>query len=292
MPQTCSKAGAIIQKPVSDARIALFINSKKKILDDALYPQTENSFLVYSFDVFIRMLELFAYRRDMYNGIRVYFASYLSVDGDPGCDYIPAGQEGKLTLIFVPTKQGKDPDGSPNIENIDDIDNCYTICNNVLFRLSNPTNVPSRADTASNWIRSFQSKIANLEKDGKTYTGSTSFRETRSLWYSMQSIAGNNADDAGLISYARCMSQTPDDPTNPVDGVIAKFASFLASDGKPYPYYQMTLIFDLHQKNDPPMTGISFSSLPFGIKGVDTDTGLPCPPDDGCGIGSSQFPQP
>jgi hypothetical protein len=289
MPQTCSKAGAIIEKPVSDARIALFLNKKKKILDDALYPQTDNAFVVYSFEVFIRMMEIFAFRRDIYNGVRVYPGSYLTVAGDPGSDYIPAGQEGKLTLIFVPTKPGKDQDGSPNGLNVDDADNVYTICGNMLVHLPNPANVPPRASTASNWIRNFQNKLPNLEKDGSTFTGNTSFKETRSLWYSMNSIAGNNMDDPGLISYARCMNQTPDDPTNPVDGVIAKFACFLPNDGKQYPYYQLTLIFDLHQKQDQQMAG-SFGSLPFGIKGVDTDTGLPCPPDDGCGIGGSQFP--
>jgi hypothetical protein len=259
---------------------------KKKILDDCNYPQTENAFITYPFEVFIRMLEMFAYRRDIYSGVRAYLASYICTPGDPCNGHVPSGAEGKLTLVFVPTTS---PDGHYHK---DDTSNCYTICDGRLIRLPDPKMVPSKADTASNWIRNYQqNRIPQLEADGRRVANNTNYQETRSLWYSMDSIAGDGHEEVGLTSYARCMSITPDDPNNPVDGVILRFSCFVMDDdinssGK-YPYYRLTVIFDLHQKNDPPETGISFGSGQSTLSTtVPTDTGLPCPPDVGCGGGS------
>lgn len=280
---SCTSTGCIVPSNRSGERIKLFSTTKKKVLDDCNYPQTENAVISYPFEIFIRMLEIFAYRRDIYSGLRVYLASYLNVPGDPGSSHIPANHEGKLTLIFVPTRS---PDG---IHHKDDLSNMYTICDNRLVQLPDPSTVPARADTASNWIRNFQqNRVSSLEADGKKVTGNNTYLETRSLWYSMDSIAGDGHLEVGLIAFARCMNQAQ---VNPVDGIVVRFACFVPGDnagqtGK-YPYYQLTLIFDLHQQNDPPETGISFgsgqSTLPSGVP---TDTGLPCPPDVGCGTGS------
>jgi hypothetical protein len=290
MPQ-CIIPPCIIEDGCSKSRIALFTGTKKSVMDKSIGYKKEISSITYSVRGFLSLLGFVADLKRKYDGMRVYFASYLNDEGNPDSELIPAGQEDNLTLIFVPTRTIFK--NSIKLHQ-DDIDNCLVIVNDHYQNLLTPRSDPRNPDTASDWIRNFQqSRIPDLENDGVSFTGNAYFKETRSTWYSIETFSLPGKPD--LITYINCLWKDPD---NPLVSIIARFAGYIKTDA-PFPFYQLTLVFDLHQKNDGVVIDSAFGSQKSGshepqskdhFTFAPADTGLPCPPDVGCQSGASRLP--
>jgi hypothetical protein len=282
----CQPSSTRITDDLTKDRVAQFMLKKTKILDP-IVNGGENTTLAYPFEVFIPMLEMFAASTQNYSGLRIYFASYVTGDADT-----PGGQEEKLTLLYVPTK--KKAVNANLIIHVDDLSSIFTIINGQLKHLADPSTVSRDKDQASRWVSNFQkNRIPKLEPDGANHIHDTGYRESRSLWYGMGALNGDSTiGEPGIIRYARCMNKTPDEPGNPVDGIVVRFAAFTDDEffDEIYPPYQLTVIFVLHQKNDPPEVGITLGSGTDHLTAIPTDTGLPCPPDNGCTGGGTLLP--
>jgi hypothetical protein len=289
--------GCIIDPGLAQKRIGHYTDQQKKdVLSGLIGYKDEIETVDYPLGPFLELLDFITMEPGRFSGLRVYFASYLWSDTDPGSKYIPTGLEENLTLVFVPTINTPNPANPGSSVPQDDVTNIFTICFNKLQRLPNPRTAPRGQDTASNWIRHFQNKYPVLNPDGVQKAKNLNFKETRSIWYQIGMFVDND-QRIGLVSFMKCLQKDPD---NPLIGVQAKMACYDHSDNQPnfQIEYQLTPVFMLHLKNPSATGDFFFGTTAFGfgeenLKGnrpfVDppADTGLPCPPDDGCPGGDS-----
>jgi hypothetical protein len=276
---------SIIDPILAAQRIDCF-KSKKKVLD-GIIGKPEIDQIRYEVPVFLQLLNFLTNGPRKYSGLRVYFAAHLTGATDPGNQYIPAGQENNLTLIFVPTLAVTK---GTSVFNGDDLDNCFIIADNQLIRLSDAGNYKSGKDTASNWIRHYQERLAAMSQDGAKVTKNPAFNETKSLWYRM-AIFVDSAGQPGLVSYIQDLLT---DPVNPLTAIVARMGAYAPTDKSKYNLpleYQMTLLFELHLKNNPEPNPVVLATtrrlvVHADSAGVTTsgspesDTGFPCPPDE------------
>ena len=258
---------SIIDPTLAGQRRQYFLTKKKAVLDGLIGYKAELDHLTISVPVFLELLHFLTEERRRYSGLRVYFASHLWSEEDPCSRYIPSGQEENLTLIFVPTTEIAQ---NGNTMQRDDLDNCFIIAHNRLIRLLNPGEVAPGLDTASNWVKHYQKKIPALSLDGARVTGNGAFRETNSHWYKI-AIFLDGTDTPGLISY---IDKLRNDPVDPLLAIVPQFACYTPTDTAEVQMgtsatisvplqYQLTLLFELQQKNDPVPNPVFFG---FGMK--------------------------
>jgi hypothetical protein len=311
-----TQPSSIIDQTVANQRRALFLEKKKAVLDGLIGYKKELDHLTYSVPVFLELLHFLVEQPGRFSGLRVYLASNLWIENDPSSRYIPEGQEENLNLIFVPTKE-EQPNGT-TIQR-DDLDNCFIISHDRLIRLPNPREAAPGLDTASNWVKLYQKKLPALALDGARVTGNGGFRDTISQWYKIGIFLDNpTTKTQGLIRY---IEDLKDDVVNPLAAIRPLFACYTQTDTCPNPdgntgttaaadvplYYQLTLLFELRQKNDPDSdpapvvfamrhcaddvkrAAVAEAGVPAPTAAVagaagagagpdDSDTGYPCPP--------------
>jgi hypothetical protein len=287
--QNCPPVRAVIPGSLGNARVSAFENSSKFTTLDIIttYAVGKNANLFYKLDLDIFLALLGRFNLAKYNGIRVYFACYSDKPLGSERRIVPTDMEGQLTLLFVPTKKG-----AGLSTGIDDPNEFWHFgSDNQLTHLPAPGSVIPEEDFVNNWIANYREKrMVYLEQDGVRVTKNDHFQETRSHWYDMKTIAGDNTtNDIGLLSFIRC-ARIPS-ATNPITELYIRFAAFVNSEGKNFPEYQLTLIFHLRQATDPPPTkgdvgltenAIIIGSIPLFIGVIPADTGIPCPPATNC----------
>ena len=273
-PSQCMSQ-CILDETLAKNRKNLFIQHKR---GDCQLPNGDSEDTEIPIDVnkFLALLIQYSTSPKGYSGVRVYFAT-IPDDQGPG---IPTGRAGHLTLIAAATLESSF--GTTKYE-FDDpgsyyhlFDQCYGL----------------DATTANGWINHFQTdRRPDLIDAGRIFTNTNGFVETSSLWYPMSTIKGSvispTVGDIGMIGALQCgLGYTP----NPITGMSAAYACFLQNENEPakFPYFQLTVNFILHQKND---HGLGRRHLVLGstsLRGLsDADTGLPCPPSNTCPPGSS-----
>jgi len=270
LPPQCH-SGSVLPDVLANARKKLFTQHKLPALNP-MVPHSGKEDSGIKIDLF-KFRDLLIQFRDakIYTGMRVYFATCLDTPGSP---HVPGGREGHLTLIIVPTKpttQGQTIGGT------DDPKHYYH-----LYDDCRPLPVPSSGssgdDAVTHWTGHFKNhRRPGLLKDGATVTSSSGFEETESLWYSIRTIAGD-ASDIGMIGSIQCGIDFSD---NPVIGLTAEYCCFIEKEDEPkiYPFYQLSLMFELHQRDDRAENKMTFGSLSMiPLLGGKVDTGLPCPP--------------
>ena len=199
-----------------------------------------------------------------YNGLRVHFACFL----DSGSPTVK-GKEGFLTVCFVPTIGSDTQIGGTD----DSAQFSYIDAN------GNIVKDPKRT-TVKPWVDHYRNhRVAELKTEGSGKV--TNFDESLTLWYSRGSIrAPVGTSEKGLLDLIECLDKT----TNPVVKMQIEFVAFLLGNDEPDPdfrryRYQLSLIFDLIQKDD---KVVSFGSIGDLHHLAQTDTGVPCPPLGGC----------
>lgn len=292
----CPPGRIVIPGHLAERRISAFADSNKYVVIDnevqnAVQAKAFKHFEL-SLDSFVGKLRMFSSASNddipLYNGVRVYFVCYPDDPNPVEKTYVTDEMKGQMGLIFVPTFERT---GAPTGE--DDRQQYWHIgLDGQISRLPIPVPAPSENDMVTNWINRYRQQRMNvLEADGKTVVG-PDFHETRSLWFDMRWVAGDQASaDIGLINFIDC-NRTPLDQ-NPIVALYVQWAAFLPEEGSLYPEYQLTLIFTLLRKNDPKplyknlpvISGLNFGS----IKSDPADTGIPCPPAGNCVPGAS-FP--
>jgi hypothetical protein len=282
---------SIIDPILADQRIDYFTKTKKAVLD-GIIRKPEIDHIRYEVPVFLQLLNFLTNGPRKYSGLRVYFASHLLSATDSGNQYIPAGCENNLTLIFVPTLAVTKGN---TVFNGDDLDNCFIIAGNQLVRLSNAGNNKSGKDTASNWISHYQEKLPAMNQDGARVTRNAAFNDTKSLWYRMAIFVDSQDQDGqvqpGLVSYIQDLLK---DPVNPLSAIVARMGCYTPTDksfhGLPLEY-QMTLLFELHLQNNEGPNPVVLATKRRPVVHADSatvgthanpesDTGFPCPPDE------------
>jgi hypothetical protein len=318
-----TQPSSIIDQTLANQRRALFLEKKKAVLDGLIGYKKELDHLTYSVPVFLEVLHFLVEQPGRCSGWRVYFASQLWSENDPGSRFIPEGQEENLTLIFVPTEADQ-PNGT-TIQR-DDLDNCFIISHDRLIRLPNPREVAPGMNTASNWVKLYQKKLPALALDGAQVTGNGGFRDTTCQWYKIGIFLDNPTTKTnGLIRY---IENVRDDLVNPLVAIRPLFACYTETDTCTIPdgntsasagtdvplYYQLTVLFELRQKNDPDpnpapvifamrhraddvkraaVAQAVVPAPPAAVAGAagagagadDSDTGYPCPPALNCNGG-------
>jgi hypothetical protein len=266
-------SSCILNDTIAGDRKTLFANYK---LEDCRLPNGDDEDKDYPIDVnkFLALLILFRDSPKGYSGMRVYFATCP----DQQEEGVPDGRAGHMTLIVAATLETSI---GPTKYEFDDPGSYYHLYDQCL---------PLDPYMAAAWIRHFESdRRPDLIDKGRDYTGNNNFVETTSLWYPMSTIKGavdsSGDGDIGMIAALNCgLGKTPTPVDNPIVGMSAGYACFLQREQYPtkYPYYQLTVNFILHQKND----GDPFHPLALGSTSVlglsDADTGLPCPPAGSC----------
>ena len=280
---------SIIDPILASQRLDYFTSKKKAVLDDII-GKPEIDHIRYEVPVFLQLLNFLTNGPRKYSGLRVYFASHVSSATDSGNQYIPAGCENNLTLIYVPTLAVTK---GTTVFNGDDLDNCFIIANNQLVRLSNAGNNTSGKDTASNWISHYQERLPDMNQDGARVTRNAAFNDTKSLWYRMAIFVGSpELGQPGLVSYIQDLLK---DPVNPLSAIVVRMGCYTPTDknksGVLSLEYQMTLLFELHLQNNPdpdpvvlvtqqrPAVHADSATVGTGLN-PESDTGFPCPPDE------------
>ncbi len=277
---------SIIEPSLAGQRIDYYTTRKRAVMENIIgKPEIEH--IRYEVPVFLQLLNFLTAGPRKYSGLRVYFAAHRSSVTDSGSQYIPAGCEGNLTLIYVPTiavTKGE------LVIHGDDLDNCFIMTGSELVRLANAGKGGSDKDTASNWIRHYQERLPKMSQDGAKVSKNAGFSDTRSLWYRMGIFVDAGPGRPGLISYIQELLK---DPVNPLTAVVAKFGCYTPtdfSDGNLPLNYQLTLLFELHRQNSPvPHSWVlgtkrrrvvhTDSATGRGEMDPESDTGFPCPPD-------------
>lgn len=278
---------SIIDPILAGQRLDYFTGKKKAVLD-GIIGKPEIDQIRYEVPVFLQLLNFLTNGPRKYSGLRVYFASHVLSATDSGNQYIPAGRENNLTLIFVPTLAVTK---GTTVFNGDDLDNCFIIANNQLVRLSNAGNNTSGKDTASNWINHYQKRLPAMNQDGARVTRNAAFNDTKSLWYRM-GIFVDSQEQPGLVTYIQDLLK---DPVNPLSAIVARMGCYTPTDksssGLLSLEYQMTLLFELHLQNNPdpnpivlatkrrPVVHADSATVSTGMN-PESDTGFPCPPDE------------
>jgi hypothetical protein len=288
----CPPGKAILPEDLGSKRIKAFRDPNKfKVLDQITLKavgKNARKFYQLNLDKFQELLSKF--RDPDYNGIRAYFACYPDKPNNRERGIVPIGEEGQLTLIFVPTRKFDDLDTGTD----DPAEFWHLGTDGELTPLPIPGTVPPEQDTVTRWIRHYrENRMKALEQDG-IETKNPEFKETRSHWYDLKIIAGDvPSNDIGLIAFVECARRETENNPNPVVGLYIQWAAFLTDEKEPqkYPPYQLTVIFQLRQKNDPlpsedvlPLVGgLSFGSISISMNQIiPADTGLPCPPLNYC----------
>ena len=292
MPSPSTK----ISKMLAHQRALVFKALKKPFLESEI-GSTEVESIKYDFDAFRNLLNTFnELSGQEYDGVRVYFASYKKdiKNDSQGTKYIPAGQNKKMTLIFVATTKGADlPDGI-HVHN-DDLDNCYIIDRDDKIQKLNP------GATASKWIREYQNKkMPSFEKNGKDETGNPKFEETKSIWYAKQVFLRNpGSSPQGFLDNLDAIVSAG----NIVDDIEILLAGYLYGENgyenklKLVYEYQLTLVFKVQYESGeadakPIKSFLSFTAKDDKRVSSDyNDTGNPCPPPSGnCKTLGSRLP--
>lgn|GEM_PF-6618946 len=269
--KTLTDSGCVVDDCVATQRKALFVGFKVYTLNDLHPDRSEPS----NFDVdirrFLHLLELFRDDPKNYNGIRIYFATCLDEAGSPG---VPAGQEGHLSLIMVPTVQN----GSDPIGGIDDPDAYYHL-------FGNCPPLPD-AGIRTNWLQHFaQDRRPYLIDDGRMITRSQNFSETTCLWYPMVTIEGDGDEDEGMIAVLQ--KAIHDNPNPPPHFFTVEYGCFIkdGEDSTLFRYFQLTILFEIHDdsKKHGQERSIFLGSTRVNFHALgDIDTGMPCPPASTC----------
>jgi hypothetical protein len=222
-----------------------------------------------------------------YDGFRAYFAVYPCknpIPPDSGYNLVPPGQDGKLTVIYVPTRAGEGTYTQGNktyaIHN-DDTDNAMIINGDNYEKVS--------AKFASMWINKANHEVLDT-LEHRRQRRQKHFNETHSLWYDIKYLKHSEAYWNGLIDilqYKKCCY--------PNAKVYAKFAAFPCLNLKGY-RYKLSIVFQV--KTGPKPEFITFYSndrshwdkyafkAEYGTDLTDesgSDTGKPCPPPSPCG---------
>lgn len=292
MPSPSTK----ISKLLAHQRALVFTALKKPFLESQI-GSTEVKSIKYDFDAFRNLLNKFdKLSGQPYDGVRVYFASYKKdITNDPqGTRYIPAGQNKKMTLIFVATTAGVDLPNGTHVHN-DDLDNCYIIDRDDKIQNLKPE------VTASNWIREYQiKKMPSFEKNGKDETGNPDFEETKSIWYAKEFFLRNpGSPPQGFLDYLDAIASAG----NIVDDIEILLAGYLYGENgyknklKLAYEYQLTLVFKVQYESGevdakPIKSFLSFTAKDDKRISSDyNDTGNPCPPPaGGCKTLGSKLP--
>lgn len=304
----CIKPSTHIGAEEADNRVQLYLDNKMPILSACIEYKNELRYITYKpkgFQNLLRILNDVPY----YDGIRIYFASYLYNPFDPEGNALIPGQPDNpnddctdhLALIFVPTTLEEQEQENGDIKYIhrDDINNCWIIKGEEVKKLKSPPTSGGnpRRDTASSWIGYYQAlKLPKLTKNGQMLTGNVKYGDAKSIWYGKKDW-GHRDDNKGLLDYVTCLVN---DTTNPLKDVIVRFAAYPFPAGQDFdpttdPAYQLTLIFSFRQVSEP-LEG-SNNNFTFqaedrkkdNFTGGDTDTGNPCPPNTCDG---SELPKP
>jgi hypothetical protein len=243
------------------------MKKKKAVLDKCAPSQNQSPTIPISLAVFVRLLKKLASKPE-YNGIRVYFACYPDRPVKGGL--VPPKQGGQLTLLFVPTRPV-----AGWVTGVDDPDQYYYLYEDQLHHLPTPGTVDIDKDHVTSWISHYRNDRVNaLQADG-----GNGFTETCSLWYSMVSIKGGPGEN-GLIKFIACMKAYK---PNPVIGLSVQLAAFTHDDPPKFPFYQLSLIFDLVQEHDTKGSNLlAFGSGSLPLRDNPADTGIPCPPATNC----------
>jgi len=285
----CGPIQAILRDGVAHGRLNAFRNSNKfPRLEQVMQAIGKKAVPLYELNLaaFIELMNIF--KDGGYNGFRVYFACYPDEPTAAERSLVPPGLEGQLALIFVPTRQHDGYNAG-----IDDPNKFFVLGAGASdvhpHPLPAPGSVPPADDIVINWISHYRNnRMDAFEVEGGEHTGNTNYKETRSHWYDMKTIAGNPAiGDKGLLAYIECTKTPP--ATNPIIELYIQFAAFVGTDGPKCPAHRLTLIFFLRRKNDPKPTKDLFlpiaGAVVLGSKTLldeSADTGVPCPPATYC----------
>jgi hypothetical protein len=234
-PQCLSQC--ILDDTLAEKRKKLFADYK---LGDCQLPNGDDEDKEIPIDVnkFLALLIQFRDSQKGYSGMRVYFATLPDTPGSG----VPNGREAHMTLILVPTVETSF--GTTNYE-YDDPGTYYHLYDQC---------PPLDPIMAGVWLRPFANdRRPDLNDKGSDHTGNNNFAETTSLWYPMSTIQGSvdssGNGDIGMIGSLNCGLKYT---ANPIVGMSAGYACFIQAENSPkkYPFYQLTVNFILHQKND------------------------------------------
>lgn len=230
-----------------------------------------------------------------YDGYRAYFAVYPSKQAnatDSGYNLVPTDQDGKLTLIYVPTSPGGiyiAPNGKKYAVHIDDTLNAMIVKDDN-YKIISPK-------YASMWIHKAALQVLDtMERWQHVYGHRKNFLETHSLWYDDRYVRHNKTYQNSLwdiLQYKKCCF--------PNSQVYAKFAAFSWSNLEHYPY-KLSIVFQVKSgKNSQFVSLFSYDrshwakyafkaeyKAAISNKAIlsnqsGSDTGKPCPPPNPCG---------
>jgi hypothetical protein len=272
---------AEVDSTVAGFRETNFTKWKKTYLDGTC-SGGENSIIPVVPQSFLDMLKIFVKTTKpnstsfLYNGMRTYFAVGDLDSNNPAG--IPSTEMGKLTVLFVPTKEN--PLSATKCGGDDDFSQCWLLNKKIpngQYHFLDPS-IPKR------WIANYRAqKLPTLNAHGPS-TGQ--FKDTKSLWYSWLSIAGGEPSghkDCGIYGYVR-------DRIKSITSMNIAFGAYDGSEKPPFKqyYYQLLAQFDFTINEKTVSFGSSDGSVFFNkyklkrLSGSTTDTGLPCPPADSC----------
>ncbi|HXB06604.1 MAG TPA: hypothetical protein VNW04_05805 [Puia sp.] len=265
LPQSVCELDACL----AQQRKALFAGFKVFALNDMHPNRSEVCNIKVDINAFLALLKKFS-ANAKYNGVRIYFATCLDTVGSPS---VPGGQEGHLSLIMAPTTQHSSSDPLGGDDDPHEYYHLFKACTKL-----------TDLKTKTNWLQHYSfNRRPNLIDHVRAITRSQDSSETSCLWYPMAIIGGDGTDKGMIGVIADALADT----SNPVTGFTVEFGCFVKAEEIPdtYPYYQLTLLFEIHQKNDESkMKKTTFlGSKRVKLLGLgDTDTGIPCPPSNTC----------
>ncbi len=262
-----------IQDTVAGKRIAKFDWIREHYLDGLLGTgQKEVSSFSYNATDFSDMAKQILNSDPDMNGMRVYLASYI-YNGNPDNDLlVPNGLVGKLALVFAPTKQvGSFPAG--------DTGDFYVIMPVIVnygtqIPKSDWKNTPKMI--VAEWVRSY--RVNKLP----TLTYRLLRNDTECLWY-------NKKDFLEFLDEMECRINKGIDIYLKVS-----FGAFEANEiidtniaglrGRRNVNEQLTLVFTIMEDNKAlkEYVAVDLFTGVMWANGDDYDTGVPCPPADGC----------
>jgi hypothetical protein len=260
--------------PVQLARdcIRLFKDHKKTIFNKFHPQKPEVECVQYTPEVFFDLLTRLTDPSKNYVGFKVYPACYkVGVGGT-----VPAGLEDNLTLVYMPTT-GSTPQN--------DLTNCLIVYDNKVWSVD----VTPANHFVRQWVAHYQTRLPDLNDDGRVVTGRDPFQDTKSLYYELANF-GRRSNGDGVIDYVECRMNDTVNKLESVDVLFAGFPATALSEGSGKSIgYQLTLIFSF----PPPALRAHEESIFFSFfissrmrdkekffaDDDPVDTGNPCPPN-------------
>ena len=248
--------------------VRLFKDHKKTIFNKFHPQKPEVDSVSYPPDVFFDLLTRLTDPGNNYLGFKVYPACYKT-----GVGPIPAGLEENLTLIYMPTT-GSTPQNDPK--------NCLIVLDNQVQSVD----VRPADHFVRQWVAHYQTRIPDLNDDGRVVTGRDPFEDTKSLYYELANF-GRRSNGDGVIDYVECRMNDTVNKLESVDVLFAGFPATAVSEGGGKPIgYQLTLIFSFPppglREHEESIFFTFFISSRMREKRLDddpVDTGNPCPPN-------------